>query len=164
MGFKIRMGMAGVGLIMSYFFGLSGLSGIATHLDSTGNILVDIADGIGLVSKGIEALETWVDPNSQPAIENSETSSENSPTTAEESTKTESAAMPTIATPTQPPPQPVVCKKGKCKPYDPTKDKVLQQQLIKAERERILQQIQSGAVTADTGKKMLRKIDEERRR
>ena len=36
---------------MSYFFGLSGLSGIATHLDSTGNILVDIADGIGLVSK-----------------------------------------------------------------------------------------------------------------
>ena len=37
---------------------------------------------------------------------------------------------------------------------------VLQQQLIKAERERILQQIQSGAVTADTGKKMLRKIDE----
>ena len=51
MGFKIRMGMAGIGLIMSYFFGLSGLSGIATHLDSTGNILVDIADGIGLVSK-----------------------------------------------------------------------------------------------------------------
>ena len=45
------MGMAGIGLIMSYFFGLSGLSGIATHLDSTGNILVDIADGIGLVSK-----------------------------------------------------------------------------------------------------------------
>ena len=45
------MGMAGIGLIMSYFFGFSGLSGIATHLDSTGNILVDIADGIGLVSK-----------------------------------------------------------------------------------------------------------------
>ena len=51
MGFKIRMGMAGIGLIMSYFFGFSGLSGIATHLDSTGNVLVDIADGIGLVSK-----------------------------------------------------------------------------------------------------------------
>ena len=51
MGFKIRMGMAGIGLIMSYFFGFSGLSGIATHLDTTGNVLVDIADGIGLVSK-----------------------------------------------------------------------------------------------------------------
>ena len=51
MGLKIRLGMAGIGLFMSYFFGLSGLSGIATHLDSTGNILVDIADGIELVSK-----------------------------------------------------------------------------------------------------------------
>ena len=51
MGLKIRLGMAGIGLIMSYFFGLNGLSGVATHLDSTGNILVDIADGIGLVSK-----------------------------------------------------------------------------------------------------------------
>ena len=51
MGLKIRLGLAGAGLFMSYFFGLSGLSGIASHLDSTGNILVDIADGIGLVSK-----------------------------------------------------------------------------------------------------------------
>ena len=39
--------------------------------------------------------------------------------------------------------------------------KVLQEQLIKAERERILQEIKSGAVTADTGKKLLKKIDEE---
>ena len=38
---------------------------------------------------------------------------------------------------------------------------VLQQQLIKAERERILQQIQSGDLAADTGRKMLRKIDDE---
>ena len=51
MGLKIRAGLAFGGLIMSYFFGLSGLSGIASHLDSTGNILVDIADGVGLVSK-----------------------------------------------------------------------------------------------------------------
>ena len=56
MGFKIRLGMAGIGLVMSYFFGLSGLSGIASHLDSTGNVLVDIADGIGLVSKVIHCL------------------------------------------------------------------------------------------------------------
>ena len=39
--------------------------------------------------------------------------------------------------------------------------KVLQEQLIKAERERILQEIKSGALTADTGKKLLKKIDEE---
>ena len=38
---------------------------------------------------------------------------------------------------------------------------VLQEQHIKAERERILQEIKSGAVTADTGKKLLKKIDEE---
>ena len=38
---------------------------------------------------------------------------------------------------------------------------MLQQQLIKAERERILQQIQSGDLAADTGRKMLRKIDDE---
>ena len=51
MGLKIRAGMAVGGFVMSYFFGLSCLSGIASHLDTTGNILVDIADGIGLVSK-----------------------------------------------------------------------------------------------------------------
>ena len=51
MGMKIRAGMAVGGFVMSYFFGLSCLSGIASHLDTTGNILVDIADGIGLVSK-----------------------------------------------------------------------------------------------------------------
>jgi len=51
MGFKIRAGMAMGGLAMSYFFGITFLSGIASHLDTTGNILVDIADGIGLVSK-----------------------------------------------------------------------------------------------------------------
>lgn len=43
--------MALGGLILSYGFGLSFLSGVATYLDSTGNIMVDIADGIGLISK-----------------------------------------------------------------------------------------------------------------
>ena len=59
MGLKIRAGLAFGGLIMSYFFGLSGLSGIASHLDSTGNILVDIADGVGLVSKVIYIILVW---------------------------------------------------------------------------------------------------------
>ena len=56
MGLKIRAGMAVGGFVMSYFFGLSCLSGIASHLDTTGNILVDIADGIGLVSKVCKTL------------------------------------------------------------------------------------------------------------
>ena len=43
--------MAVGGFALSYFFGITFLSGIASHLDTTGNILVDIADGIGLVSK-----------------------------------------------------------------------------------------------------------------
>ena len=51
MGLKIRAGLAIGGLVMSYLFGLNFLSGIASHLDTTGNVLVDIADGIGLVSK-----------------------------------------------------------------------------------------------------------------
>ena len=61
MGLKIRLGLAGMGLIMSYFFGLNGLTGIASHLDSTGNILVDIADGIGLVSKVIKCTDWNLD-------------------------------------------------------------------------------------------------------
>lgn len=53
MGLKVKAGMALGGLVLSWAFGLNFLSGIASHLDSTGNILVDIADGIGLVSKVI---------------------------------------------------------------------------------------------------------------
>ena len=51
MGVKIKAGMALGGLLLSWMFGLNFLSGIASTVDSTGNILVDIADGIGLVSK-----------------------------------------------------------------------------------------------------------------
>ena len=131
-----------MGLFMSYFFGLHGLTGIASHLDSTGNILVDIADGIGLVSKvnkirkhwdflsyfwylqGIEALETWVDPTSQPTVEQPEENSAGgiatnpSPPQSIENQKTTEIPTPTAV------PKPVICKKGKCQPYDPTKDRV----------------------------------------
>ena len=51
MGLKIRAGMAFAGLAVSWFFGIPFLSGIAGYLDTTGNVMVDIADGIGLVSK-----------------------------------------------------------------------------------------------------------------
>ena len=73
--------------------------------------------------QGIEALETWVDPNSQ------------SPETAEGENKDVpgtngvSADLPTANQNAPPkiveaPPKPVICKKGKCQPYDPTKDRV----------------------------------------
>lgn len=51
MGLKVKAGLAIGGLALSYLFGLNTLSGVASYVDSTGNILVDIADGIGLVSK-----------------------------------------------------------------------------------------------------------------
>ena len=51
MGVKIKAGMALGGILLSWMFGLNFLSGIASTVDSTGNVLVDIADGIGLVSK-----------------------------------------------------------------------------------------------------------------
>jgi len=51
MGLKIRAGVALGGMLLSYFFGVSFLSNLASHLDTTGNVLVDIADGIGFLSK-----------------------------------------------------------------------------------------------------------------
>merc|ERR1711963_664657 len=127
--------------------------GIASHLDSTGNILVDVADGIGLVSKGIEALENWVDPNSQPKEDIQPDAPSIDPNVPQ------ITPVPAQAPPTEVP-KPVICKKGKCAPYDPSKDRVLQQQLIKAERDRILQQIQSGALPAETAKQLAEELEE----
>ena len=53
MGLKIKAGMTIAGIAMSWFCGIPFLSGIASHLDTTGNVMVDIADGIGLISKVI---------------------------------------------------------------------------------------------------------------
>ena len=53
MGLKIKAGMAIAGMALSWFCGIPFLSGIASHLDTTGNVMVDIADGIGLISKVI---------------------------------------------------------------------------------------------------------------
>jgi hypothetical protein len=76
-----------------------------------------------LFLQGIEALETWVEPN---------------PSNDPEETKLASEASST-GNPIQTPPlsiddhkkeppapitKPVVCKNGKCQPYDPTKDRV----------------------------------------
>ena len=64
MGLKLRMGLAVTGLALSSMFGVNMLAGVKDYVDTTGNIMVDIADGIGMMSKGIEALEYWLDPDS----------------------------------------------------------------------------------------------------
>ena len=71
--------------------------------------------------QGIEALETWVDPSSQPTPENTDTGSD---TVTPTKVSTEDTAADNTATATPAPPKPVICKKGKCQPYDPTKDRV----------------------------------------
>ena len=67
-------------------------------------------------------METWVDPNSQPPVEAEENSAgiATNPSPPSIETATES---PPVA-PTPPAPKPVICKKGKCQPYDPAKDRV----------------------------------------
>merc|ERR1712121_511783 len=78
MGLKLRLGLAVTGLALSSMFGVNMLAGVKDYVDTTGNIMVDIADGIGMVSKGIEALEYWLDPESgKSSTEPSSTHSQN---------------------------------------------------------------------------------------
>ena len=77
--------------------------------------MVDIADGIGMVSKGIEALEYWLDPGSGTPTETPpETSSETVPAAPAggEASQSEDADQPKV-----------FCQKGKCYPYDPNRMK-----------------------------------------
>ena len=68
-------------------------------------------------------MEGWVDPNSQPDESSKpEADAVATPLDATPPDATPQVVKPPIATP--PPPQPVICKKGKCQPYDPAKDKV----------------------------------------
>merc|ERR1712037_269891 len=125
MGLKLRMGLALSGLALSSMFGVNMLSGIKDYVDTTGNIMVDIADGIGMVSKGIEALEYYIDPSAEAQVEEAAKKPE------EPGSATDGSA-PTVI-PGQPPGQPVApvspdqpavfCQKGKCYPYDPSKVK-----------------------------------------
>merc|ERR1712210_376122 len=125
MGLKLRMGLALSGLALSSMFGVNMLSGIKDYVDTTGNIMVDIADGIGMVSKGIEALEYYIDPSAEAPVEEAAKKPEEPGSATDGST-------PTVI-PGQPPEQPVApvspdqpavfCQKGKCYPYDPSKVK-----------------------------------------
>merc|ERR1712210_221328 len=122
MGLKLRMGLALSGLALSSMFGVNMLSGIKDYVDTTGNIMVDIADGIGMVSKGIEALEYYIDPSAEAQVEEAAKKPEEPAT---------DGSAPVL--PGQPPGQPVApvspdqpavfCQKGKCYPYDPSKVK-----------------------------------------
>jgi len=125
MGLKFRLGLALSGLALSSMFGVNMLSGIKDYVDTTGNIMVDIADGIGMVSKGIEALEYYLDPTAAPEVKDKTAE----PATATGTTPPVAPGAP-IAPPTPLKPgelpaggvQPAVfCQKGKCYPYDPSK-------------------------------------------
>jgi len=120
------MGLALSGLALSSMFGVNMLSGIKDYVDTTGNIMVDIADGIGMVSKGIEALEYYIDPAAEVPLDDPGKKSE------EQSSGSGAGSAPPVV-PGQPPGQPVApvtldqpavfCQKGKCYPYDPSKVK-----------------------------------------
>merc|ERR1712130_43484 len=94
------------------------------YVDTTGNIMVDIADGIGMVSKGIEALEYYIDSSAE--VDEAAKKPEDPASATDGST-------PSVVIPGQPPVQPVApvspdqpavfCQKGKCYPYDPSKVK-----------------------------------------
>jgi len=117
MGLKLRLGLAGLGLALSSMFGVNMLSGVKDYVDTTGNIMVDIADGIGMVSKGIEALEYYLDPGSAPA-------EEATPAEANPAAPPIAGAPPVVlATPPTADQPTVFCQKGKCYPYDPAKMK-----------------------------------------
>lgn len=152
MGLKIRAFMGIAGLALSWGFGLNFLSGIATYLDTTGNVMVDIADGIGLVSQGIEALEGYIDPSTSSAVDDkgTKTASDSAGESGIDAKLPVEGQSQPPTTPLAEPQKPVICKKGKCAPYDPTKDRVLQEQLIRAERQRILHEYASGSLPVDT--------------
>jgi len=142
MGLKLRMGLALSGLALSSMFGVNLLSGIKDYVDTTGNIMVDIADGIGMVSKGIEALEYYIDPSAEkdkPAATGEVPPVVGVPPIA--GVPPDAGVPPVAGVPPIPPAPPgsvpgslpldahpapgdqpaVFCQKGKCYPYDPTR-------------------------------------------
>jgi len=123
MGLKLRLGLALSGLALSSMFGVNLLSGVKDYVDTTGNIMVDIADGIGMVSKGIEALEYYLDPGSVPTEDPLKPAADvPSPPLAGAPPINPSSPPTPAAGDTAGQPQ-VFCQKGKCYPYDPAKMK-----------------------------------------
>ena len=88
------------------------------YVDTTGNIMVDIADGIGMVSKGIEALEFWLDPGAE--TKPGETEPDKPPADPAASSPSPESAPAAQQEPDPSQPK-VFCQKGKCYPYDPAK-------------------------------------------
>ena len=97
-------------------------SGVKDYVDTTGNIMVDIADGIGMVSKGIEALEYWLDPGAETKPTEPGESAEPTPPSAAPESAPPSPSPGQQERQEADPSQPkVFCQKGKCYPYDPAK-------------------------------------------
>merc|ERR1711973_232941 len=92
--------LALTGLGLSSMFGVNMLAGVKDYVDTTGNIMVDIADGIGMVSKGIEALEYYIDPTAEVPSDDPGKKSE------EQSSGSGAGSAPPVV-PGQPPGQPV---------------------------------------------------------
>ncbi len=69
--------------------------------------------------QGIEALESYIDPSKVPEV-----NQVTDPALPEVTIQVPDVQTATPA-PAATPPKPVICKKGKCAPYDPTKDRVL---------------------------------------
>ena len=74
-------------------------------------------------------METWVDPtsNQQPTVEQPEENSAGIATNPSPPPPPSIENQKTSETPTTAP-KPVICKKGKCQPYDPAKDRVSKSQ------------------------------------
>jgi len=134
MGLKIRLGLAFSGLLMSSLFGVNMLTGIKDYVDTTGNIMVDIADGIGMLSKGIEYIEFYLDPDAKTEAPSDAPPDPTVPPSPGDGGGGAASPVDPTATPTptiikagtadipgtadQPA---VICQKGKCYPYDPNR-------------------------------------------
>jgi len=130
MGLKVRLGLALSGLFLSSMFGVNMLSGIKDYVDTTGNIMVDIADGIGMVSKGIEYIEAYLDPEAakpeeplQPAVAPGAAPGDAAPAPVAPAAAPDIPPAIKAGEPLNAEGPAVFCQKGKCYPYDPNKIK-----------------------------------------
>ena len=81
-------------------------------------------DDFMYIVQGIEALEGYLDPQPKDPEKAQDPADANAapPVAAEPASSSAAPAEPEAGL--APDPTPMICKKGKCRPYDPTQDKV----------------------------------------
>ena len=81
-------------------------------------------DDFMYIVQGIEALEGYLDPQPKDPEKAQDPADANTapPVAAEPASSSAAPAEPEAGL--APDPTPMICKKGKCRPYDPTQDKV----------------------------------------